>query len=622
MSIEKPQSIDELKSFQISIETLRRIVVVITGDREYSVKRDDGASTAFVDLQGKKIVLTAQLIPRGLPQWKQERLMEAEAIHEGSHPIVTGPYEARYQAWERSKLYPSLARTLSSIFEDLRTNWYGVNRYPHDFGPRLKGLLDTTAESISEATMKQDLDKFRLEKALNALATLVIYDRDVVDCLDTEARQIVRDSAHLMFSSQFNKSGRDLIAALEKSYQLFESLTIKPSNSRKPKQSLMDKLKQALGQGQNPPKPSKSGEKKSDGQGESAGEGEPSPSEAEGEGGQKQKSAKGKPTGAGEEDTEPWDGGDLKQYRRDVDKKEIPNTIGGEKRLDATGEAKAEAEAELKQLEDKLKKELEKVASQAKMSRGGTASGVSTGAEIPAPEPNEEYYHQLVRDNSRRIMRLVNMSKTGRYMAELHTVFKLYSRGGAPFENMFEGTKMGLDKSKVKVAGIFDLSGSMDTRAAQDCLTTIAEACGNWIPSEDFALMVFGDNFAKVKTFIEPYHAARYRIGGVRCMGCTTMAPALNSLIKLIATYRRTDFNLILLVFSDFQPTDDCGESIRLIAEAERMGIKVVGVGLCYSDLERVQRFVKPERATFVSDVNMIPDLFFKVYRQAAMLHV
>jgi uncharacterized protein YegL len=162
----------------------------------------------------------------------------------------------------------------------------------------------------------------------------------------------------------------------------------------------------------------------------------------------------------------------------------------------------------------------------------------------------------------------------------------------------------------------------MDTRAAQDCLTIIAEACGNWIPSEDFALMVFGDDYAKIKSFIEPYHAARYRIGGVRCMGATTMAPALDSLIKLLATYRRTDYSLILIVVSDFQPTDQTSKSIQLLAEAERMGIKVVGVGLCYSDLDRVRQFVKVERALYVSDIDQIPELFFKVYRAAAMLHV
>ena len=161
----------------------------------------------------------------------------------------------------------------------------------------------------------------------------------------------------------------------------------------------------------------------------------------------------------------------------------------------------------------------------------------------------------------------------------------------------------------------------MDTEQARDALTVIAETAGRWLPSEDFAIAVFGSNHALVKAFVEPYHTARARIGGVWSMGGTMPVRPLGVLTKMLASFRRSSYELILVIVSDFQiPGKDYGsteseETKRLIREAEKLGIKTIGVGLCSGDLGEIVGYVK--RATYVSHVRELPLLFFKLYRRA-----
>ena len=165
---------------------------------------------------------------------------------------------------------------------------------------------------------------------------------------------------------------------------------------------------------------------------------------------------------------EQWDGGSYENYDRDVDESVIPNYMGGQMPLTATREEIEEAKSELKRMQEAAKKAAERAAALAKAamesSGGGEASGISTGVEEPKVLADEPQYSALVRKNTPYISRLLNylkqlqtvtwstarFARRGRYMIEMHPVFRLMSGGkGKPFDRRFEGHTRTIDKVKV-----------------------------------------------------------------------------------------------------------------------------------------------------------------------------
>jgi len=207
-------------------------------------------------------------------------------------------------------------------------------------------------------------------------------------------------------------------------------------------------------------------------------------------------------------------------------------------------------------------------------------------------------------------------ARRGRYMIELHPLWRTLSQGkGKPFDRRFEGHEMHIDEVKCKIALLVDMSGSMDETQARDVLTIISEVCRRWLPSEDFAIGVFGTNWSLVKAFVEPSMQARTRIGSVFGMGSTNLHEPFTIMTKMISSFRRSDYELIFIIVSDFFQTDGREEDTRkAIDDAERMGIKVIGCGLCSTDLQRIQWFTT--RATYVQNVYQLPMLFFNVWRR------
>jgi nucleotide-binding universal stress UspA family protein len=559
--------------FQMNLEALRTMVVVITNDNEYSVKRNDSLPTAACDLKNKIIYLTIKNIPDGLPAWKRERLLDGENAHEAGHVVVTAPYAEAYNAWRGLQKYPNLAHLIENIYEDLRVNFYIVNRYRFSFGGRLTELHRINAKSMVHHAQNLPLTTKRLEKACVALALSALTEHDVTKGLDSEAKDAVRRAASLIRKNKFKRVTRDIVSTVNEAYKLIEALVKRPRKSKKP----------------------------------------------------------GAGTGGSGEDGDPtrvtikiWDGGSQENYDRDVDMDEVPSFLGGNLGLAATKDEVEQAEAEQRKLQAALEKAMEEA------QRNGTASGFTTGVAEPHPPTNALEYRKLVLRNTPHIVRLLNKLKTlqekqvvrkrfarhGRYMVELHGIFKALSKGkGPPYEHRFEGRKISLERMRTKMAVLVDMSGSMNTEEAKDALTVIAETAGRWIASDDFAIAVFGTNHAVVKAFIEPYVMARTRIGGVVDMGCTNMARPIRILTKMLSSYRYGPDRLVLIIVSDFDPTDIEEESKELIQEAEKMGIRVIGCGLCSSDLATVQEFTT--RATFVEETWQLPTLFFNVYREA-----
>jgi len=601
-----------MEQFQVNLEALRTMVVVITNDRSYTVKRDDSLTQAKIVYDEKTIYLTAKNIPRGLPDWKIERMLDGLCAHEAGHGVVTLPYLTAYQTWINTRTYPILAKFIENVFEDLRVNFYIANRYRFDFGGRMEELHRLCVPGMIEYAKKLDLNKRRLEKAVTALALKVLAEKDVTNVLDSVAAEAVLKASDILNSNKFKRVTKDMISAVDEAYNEIAALVKKPKRSKKPQQPPPEKTEE---------------EEEGEGEGEAEGgqgEGEPQLDSEREEGPGEGEEETGEPSEGEEED---WDGGEDENYDRDTDPDYVPNTIGGNFQLDATRQEIEQAMEEQRKMEEEARKIAEELAKQ--LQAQGIASGITTGVEEPHPNPNATVYRMLVQRNTQYISALLNRLKSlqkirwsttrfarrGRYMIELHPLWKTLAQGkGKPYDKRFEGHAMHYDEVKTKMALLVDMSGSMNEDQARDALTIISEVCGRWIPSEDFAIAVFGTNHALVKAFVEPYFQARTRIGGVWGMGSTNLHRPLQVLIKMLSSFRRTDFDLVLVIVSDFWQTDGMEEeSKKAIQEAERMGIKVIGCGLCQSDLARVQEFTT--RATYIENVYQLPALFFRIYR-------
>lgn len=637
------------KQFQMNLDALRTVVVVITNDNTWTVKRDDSIPTAMCDIDNKVITLTVRNIPDGLPLWKQERLLDGEVAHEAGHPIITGPYQAAYKVWRITKKYPNLAQLIANIYEDLRVNFYITNRYRFSYGGRLAELHRINAKSMVHYAKNLPLTTKRLEKSTIALALLALTDNDVTKGLDSEAKEVVRTAATLMKRNKFKRVTKDIIATVDTCYDLMETLVKRPRQSKKPEQP--DQQEGSEGeQGQQQQQQGESGEGQGQEQsdeldaqqgsapGEEGDEESESGENSTGEEDEEDEDQEGQPGSEGDdegdseestgEEQEDWDGGEEENYDRDLDNSEMPTFFGGEKQLTATKDEIEKAEEEQRKREEEAKKALEELAKE--QQQKGMSSGFSTGVEEPHPPACPDEYRRLVVKNTPYITRLLNRLKMlqekqivvkrfarhGNYMVKYHGLFKALSNGkGKPFERRYEGRKIELEKVRAKMGILVDMSGSMDVEQTRDALTVIAETSGRWLASDDFSIGVFGTNHALVKAFIEPYTMSRTRIGGVRGMGSTNLSTPLEKMTRMLASYNRSKDRLILIIVSDFW-VDNPERAMKLIEEAQEMGILVIGCGLCDSDLEQVKAYTSGN-STYVNHISELPLLFFNVYRGA-----
>ena len=221
--------------YQANLEAMRTMIVVMSGDKAYTVQRDDRLSTASCNMTEKKIMLTTQLIPKGLPQWKAERLLDGVCAHEGGHIVVTAPYADAKMRWIKMQPYPFLAQHVDNILEDLRDNFYVENRYRFDFGQRLKSFMDITTPSMLEYAGKLPLAKKRLEKCVVILDILTLSGIDLTGQLDSVAADAVKKADAFLKAAKFKKVTRDLIKASDDAYHEMEKLVVRPEKSKRPR---------------------------------------------------------------------------------------------------------------------------------------------------------------------------------------------------------------------------------------------------------------------------------------------------------------------------------------------------------------------------------------------------
>jgi len=254
------------------------------------------------------------------------------------------------------------------------------------------------------------------------------------------------------------------------------------------------------------------------------------------------------------------------------------------------------------------------------------ARGVGTGMEIGPPAPDRARYGrilELVRPEVQRLLDLLKRSmatrtvrrdwqRTGRLM--YHALPSAVAAShAARVENLFSSTELVLERRRVALCLLVDLSSSMDQLEAQRILTTIAEVCGRWLRDESYAIISFGSEFARIKAFIEPYHNTRARIGGLECMGGTEALPPVVACHKMLRSFG-SDTDRILVFVSDFGIEEPATmEPVWKALEADGIGV----VGICLGGDAKSARAHLGKHARSIGGLRELPEAFVELYLEA-----
>jgi len=308
----------------------------------------------------------------------------------------------------------------------------------------------------------------------------------------------------------------------------------------------------------------------------------------------------------------------------------IPNQAGGNLGIGSMDKAsKAKAEKLEKEKEEKTKNKQNNRENDLSRSRG---AGCSHGNNIPTPKPNQPKYFALVRRNAKRISELMDMLKT---FVKPYTVKQIFQKRGRimnkilakAYVNSFRRNVSRIyiknethyEKQKISMGFLIDYSGSMNFSESQNSVTILNEVFGNWLDDESYAIIVFGGDYQKIKTFFEQFSNTRCRIGGISVnSSATNMAKCTSDMRKMFNSI--TDERLkLMVVCSDFY-FGDRGETIRELHKCAKDGIRLIFVSfgnrtMFHDILPKVQDVYR----TYVSDITELPKLFSETMANAIM---
>lgn len=539
-------------NFSRNLRDLREIAITMTENPKLRVKYNKKADTSSIDLETYKITLS--LNP--YPDWVKNRdrlakkILSGDLAHECGHEIVSFPVWERYNAWVTK----------------IKRN-RGYFKLAHE----IVGIVeDKRINHFIELRYRHDFGK-RLK-----LANLIIKDT-----IETAIKQ-----GKVLINTNYGEA--PLIIAVLSNYGLYEAdKTFWLQNMSKKAKEATNKALDIL------------------------------------------ESIKYKRLGmelirASQEIydlIEPFipKGGESKL------KKYMPSRKGGE--------IKGELSEELKELlEEAIKREIEKEEEEEKEKLlkdllKGEGAGQGTGEEIPAPEPNFEAYQALVDRNKPEITRLLNKLKEmlkplikranfqnrGRIMPQiLGRAFVNSLR--TEVKNVYLNFKTRFEKEKVAIGFLFDYSGSVDRKDAEDITTILTEVFGAYVDDSGYSVSVFGANQQKIKTFFELHDNTKARIGNIGVSACgTEITPLLKAYLKMFNTVS-SNRRKILVIASDFWFGDDSDarDMIKLFPKAN-VELIFIGFSSCEKVHEWASDLVKARR-TEIKDVKDFPEAFLDVY--------
>lgn len=542
-------------------EQLHDIAVSIIQTSKINVIIDNALPTAMTDY--KNIFVTINLIPPELRKYRRvvSRLLDGQVAHEAGHIVVTAPVKEAQSKWINRQANKQLANIVHQSLEDKRVDYYILSRYRFDFAYRLQLLRDVTTRLWVD-TLKQKMVEKR-----NASAVYYPEDFFINDFLIpiSEIKGLTGFDVESEF--QMNAKQKAFVNKVSEIYEdaRFDKMVM---SVLKRHQELYDLWNEQVNRTAEEP----------------------------------------------EKNTPAGQGGELKLISGQTTKRALQQM---EKSL-----KKAEEEAEAERKKQNMSKDKDP-------SSGGMYAGAGSGLNIPTPVPDADEYERIVQCNREHIERLLNLLKRlalpildtekwlgqGRFMTEI--LAKAYASSTVRrVENIYSRRTLKFERAEACIGLLVDLSGSVSEEDAKNSLTVISEVCGRWLRDEDFAILVFGSNYQKVKAFVEPYHTTRIRIGGIHDLGGTELYKPLEEMYKMIKMQKNGGRAKIITIVSDFYVSraDECKKLLKTIQEDE---IKVVGLGIDNSSVAQIEPFTK--NARYIGSIVELPEAVFDLYKEVAL---
>lgn len=543
-------------------EQLHDIAVSIIQTSKINVIIDNALPTAMTDY--KNIYVTINLIPQELRKYRRvvSRLLDGQVAHESGHIVVTAPVKEAEVKWMNRQPNKQLANIVHQSLEDKRVDYYILSRYRFDFAYRLQLLRDVTTRLWVD-TLKAQMAEKRNSNAYNAMRPEEVFINDILIPI-SEIKGITGFPVETEF--KMNAEQKEFVNKVSEIFEdaRFDKMVMSVLKRHQQLYDLWDRQVSRTGE-------------------------EP------------------------ERNTPAGQGGELKLISGETTKRALQQM---EKSL-----KKAEEEAE----EERKKQNLGK----GKDPSGGMYAGAGSGLNIPTPTPNADEYERIVQRNREHIERLLNLLKKlalpilqtekwlgqGRFMTEI--LAKAYASSTVRrVENIYARRTLKFERAEACIGLIVDLSGSVNEEDAKNSLTVISEVCGRWLRDEDFAILVFGSNYQKIKAFVEPYHTTRIRIGGIHDLGGTELYKPLEEMYQMIKAQKNGGRAKIITIVSDFSVSrrDECIKLLKTIQEDE---VKVVGLGIDNSSVEQILPFTK--NARYIGSIVELPESVFDLYREVAL---
>jgi len=540
-------------------EAFRVLAVSLTGERNTSVEICNEKDTGYVD-DKSHIVVTTQVVPKELLDDDEvvRRLLEGLVVHECGHIIKTYPFNRTWEKWKNSQSNRNLARAVANIIEDIRVNYYMRNRYCWDVGKRLDLLIRVTKDSwitsLRESIASNPASPIMV--ALSAIAYGAVYDGDpqeVFSAVNIDIKKDIIQNAEAAISILQDEAAYAITDKdiINLAQRVYDLLLIDATGEKENLEQLLPNWMTTTGEG-------------------------------------------------------------METHCSEDVASSLKNEISGE--TDDKGEEEGQEEG----------KEENKENGNGDLT--GVSAGSGTGLAIPSPTPNEENYLRLVEHNMPIIQQMLKrfrieenprmknniLQKSGRLMSEIIGLAYVNSLR-RPLENIYSRRTLQLEKGRMKIGLVIDLSGSMRIQTVQNVLTVIAEVISRKLDDQDFAIITFGSDYQRIKAFIESWHNTKARIGNLYDLGGTVLNPPLIAMEKMMAGVE-PNYRKMVIIVSDFIVSD--GEEVmKTIARMTKNDIAVMGIGLCQGDLVTTKLYCG-ELATYVADIHQLPELFFEIYRR------
>ena len=568
----------------------------------YPVTVNVSGSTSYTD---SRVVFVASdmLDDKSMSIGQRLDVFTGYAVHEGSHLLYTdwnycrkNPHKTELVRFLRNILVDEMIEIKLGEDKPGLANFLSAAKY-HAFG-----------RYLNEKNAKQKADTDAITEIINAFLKLVRYPKALTPDLILKHGRLLLEMREVL--NPYPDSTKKVAAAADKIYEIL----IREYQQEMQQESESESEQNGQGNSDSESQENDQKSKEDNGSGESS---------------QQQSGNKSQNQQDSEENTKKQDG----QPSSGSDKS---NNSSGQK--NASGSKTVSEEEARKRLEEdfnKIKQEVEKLASEPKSNldekdqakgfkdnnkelalecEGKLERGKTNNTVLFKAEPNLSVYEQSLR----RVKRFI--PAVSRALKCNGTEFKTTLRGmrsgymdpckiaeayqGVPSVYMRDNE---VKADKMTVALLVDESGSMEIKkmqAARDTAILFSEALKN-VPN--ISLYIYGYTSRSRKTMIYKYQEPGYKVkgalGSMIARGTTPTREAIAETVSRIKADRNE--KKLLIVISDGDP-DSSHEKVALeVQAAEKAGIKVMGISIDDDLPERILKLMYGNYIKF-SDMNSL----------------